>query len=187
MSIVNLGMELKALADNITHLIMSISTIRLTIEHGREKLPLATDKLEKITTETESATQQVMDVLDSLQQNDTAALECIQKLDPLFSHEPAVVEILESLRGLMDKNQTDHTRILETLQFQDLTSQQINYVSSVLDNVENELNALLLAFGSDEGNAIKKKNKVVRAFDSKATFSTAGAGQAEVGSILKDE
>lgn len=181
----NLGAELKALVGTATGLIQGVSNVRTTLEQGRERLPMATQKLDKVTGETESATQQVMDILDALQESDGAAAELISRLEPLAASSPETAEIIEGMKSIIDRNQRDHTRILETLQFQDLTTQQINYVSSLLEKVEDEMAGLLSAFGAPAVSRLAGKGPE-KAFDSKASFSSSGSEQAQVDSILAE-
>jgi chemotaxis regulatin CheY-phosphate phosphatase CheZ len=183
MANLNLGAELKALVTTADGLIRAVSDVRGTLEQGREKLPMATEKLDKIAGETESATQQVMDILDALQESDSAAAELISRMEPLAAASPETAEIIEGMKTIIDRNQRDHTRILETLQFQDLTTQQINYVNSLLEKVEDEMVGLLRAFGAP---AVARPAGPAKAFDSKASYSVSVSEQAQVDSILAE-
>jgi chemotaxis regulatin CheY-phosphate phosphatase CheZ len=142
----NLGLELKALVSNLTGLVTAVSGIRAALAQNREQLPPAAERLGKITSEAENAARQVMEMLDGLQQGDSAAAQLLARLEPLCHASPEAAEAVEGLKKITDRNQQDHTRILEILQFQDLTFQHIHYLSSLLEKVEKEMEALLSAF-----------------------------------------
>jgi chemotaxis regulatin CheY-phosphate phosphatase CheZ len=143
----NLGQELKGLVRNVGALIDSIASIRSHVENSMGNLPVASGKLDNVTGETESATQQLMNVLDGLNSNDKVAADLLGLLSAAQGQQGETLEAVRKLTELLDKNQTAHSRMLEILQFQDLTSQQINHVSSLLGKIELELNAILGVFG----------------------------------------
>jgi len=178
----NLGQELKGLVRNVGDLVDSIAGIRAHVETGMGSLPVAAGKLEKVTGETESATQHLMDVLDGLNANDKEAAEILSKMASLPGSGAEMGAILGKLSEMVDKNQAAHMRMFEILQFQDLTAQQINHVNSLLEKIELELNAILGAFGETGGSAITAG----KAFDESATYLRAPQAQAEVDSLIRD-
>ncbi|MFH0920007.1 MAG: protein phosphatase CheZ [Fibrobacterota bacterium] len=177
----NLGQELKDLVRNISVLMDSIITIRAHVENSMGNLPMASGKLEKVTGETETATQQLMDVLDKLSANDKSAADLLARMGLTQGTDGEAGEIIRKLSELLDKNQVHHIRMLEILQFQDLTSQQINYVGSLLEKIECELNSILGVFGEPGSVQAAAPNK---AFDENASYLCSPQAQSEVDSFI---
>ncbi|OGJ90895.1 MAG: hypothetical protein A2268_09640 [Candidatus Raymondbacteria bacterium RifOxyA12_full_50_37] len=143
---INLGLELKGLVENVSALVENISSIRGHVTRSSEDIPAAFSKLDTVNSETESATSQLMDILDNLSESDKQAGELIIKLENDLAGKEEYREIFDGLKAIIDKNQEQHIRVLETLQFQDITSQQIRHVTSLLMNVEKELSGILATF-----------------------------------------
>lgn len=182
METINIGQELKELTGSISGLVQAIEYIRETVASSLENLPKASEKLDKITGETELATNELMDILDSLSESDSIVSKLVDELGEKLSDNPEGQEIVVKIKKIIEDNTDSHTKILETLQFQDLTTQQINYVATLIDKIEDEIKLLHSAFSEGE---IKESRKVRNvAFDKDADFSIPGQGQDDVDSIL---
>jgi ABC-type transporter Mla subunit MlaD len=156
----NLGLELKEAVHNISNLISTVASIHSHIQESMANLPPAAGKLEKITAEKEAATRQLMDVLNSLSENDRSVEDLVSQAEQAAGEGKENRQTLKKLRALIQKNRKFHSKILETLQFQELTSQQIKYVGSLLDKIEEEFLSMAEAFGIDSvGKAVKNKDE----------------------------
>ncbi len=181
MDTINIGQELKELTGSISGLMEAIKYIRETVSSSLQNLPKASEKLEKITGETELATNELMDILDKLNNSDTVVDGLVNELAEKLPDGDDSQETLTKIKSILEENAESHTKILETLQFQDLTTQQINYVASLIDKIEEEISMLHSAFSGDD--IIRRKKKDV-AFDANADYSKPGQGQDDVDSIL---
>ncbi len=88
---------------------------------GTQKLPSATDNLNKVTQTTEMATQEVMDRLEKI----------IGQLDELKESVKNGNDKEASLK-MIDLIQNETADIFYAFQFQDITSQQLEYVNRIL-------------------------------------------------------
>ncbi len=88
---------------------------------GTQKLPSATDNLNKVTQTTEMATQEVMDRLEKI----------IGQLDELKESVKKGTDKETSLK-MIDLIQNETADIFYAFQFQDITSQQLEYVNRIL-------------------------------------------------------
>ena len=76
----NLGKELQGLVLNISSLVETITAIQEHVDHSIEHLPAASDRLDKITGETESATNHLIDIADALSNSDAEAAAILNEL-----------------------------------------------------------------------------------------------------------
>lgn len=172
------------LASNISQMFESLHIISQPIKESTENMPLATDHLASITKQTELATNQILDKLESMAERDNDTLELISK-------ERAKLGDLE-LNGSIDKtfdkiektiadDLNDSYEIMESLQFQDITSQRIGFITNLLDDVEQKLGTLLSALG--EVTKLKVFEKKAH-FDPKAEYADSKTKQADIDKII---
>jgi len=181
----NLGLELKGLVENLNSLIETVSAIREHVDSSIAHIPGAANRLDKITGETESATNHLIDIVDALSDNDAALSSKFDEFKKISDSlgDPDIIELESDMRGLFEKSSNEHSRILELLQFQDLTSQQINYVGLLLNKIETELMSISQAFGTRKAVLSTAPEKGVAA-DPNATFIAGGANQDDVDDII---
>lgn len=183
MSRANLGAELKELAANIGRLAEGISAIRAHVEAGRARLPQVSGRLERVTSETADATHRLIDSLDLLAQSDREAAELLAGLRSACPKSEALDPLFSRLTELHDRAQSEHTRILEILQFQDLTSQQVSAVNQLLGQVSFELQSISTAFDSASPAPTPPRNPQVS--DPDASFTVDPNNQAQVDSLIR--
>jgi chemotaxis protein CheZ len=127
LSAVNLKLyaEIEALSRFIAAAKAEIASVRPD-EINTEHLPTATDELEAIVGATESATNTI--------------LEAMETLEPIG----------DELGGETGRKITDSvTQVYEACNFQDITGQRITKVVGALKQVEDKVDTLLAAFGED--------------------------------------
>ena len=180
----NLGIELKGLVENLNALIETVSAIREHVDSSIAHIPGAASRLDKITGETESATHHLIDIVDALSDDDAALTVKLGEFKKIADSlgDPDLIELETDIRELFNKSKDEHSKILELLQFQDLTSQQINYVGLLLNKIEMELLNISQAFDSRKVAAALSEKKV--AVDPNATFIAGGANQSDVDDII---
>ena len=128
-----------------------VPTINRMIRIWPEKagsIPQATSNLHKVTEATETATNEIMDVVDGIMAHigDLRArlqdvLEGIRKGGQKFC-DRTLEEVVQDLDSLNDSL----LRILSALQFQDITAQQIEATKAILAELNRELRALFKEF-----------------------------------------
>lgn len=125
-----------------------------TFPEKQDDIPMAAQRLGKVSETTEMATTEIMDTVDRIMTTNGEILK-----DESCSC------------GIKDKlnESNDHLfTILNALQFQDITSQQIEGIKSVLSEVNNELTALMSDFVDIKVSKIQVKKG---AFDSGAEYN----------------
>jgi chemotaxis regulatin CheY-phosphate phosphatase CheZ len=140
----------------IEEIIPLLQTIHSSLHQSTELIPSATEKLGKVTSATEMATTEVMDIVDnvisrlnSMSSNLDIVEENAGKPDAVSSLNEKITEIRNEINGSQD----DLFSIMNALQFQDITTQQINSIGSVIESVYGKLSELLQGF-DDDGRAL---------------------------------
>ncbi len=154
----------------IEEVIPLLQSIQSDLHQSTEMIPSATEKLGKVTSATEMATTEVMDIVDNV----IARLDTISSnLDAIEEKvvEPAPADFIKEkvalIRDEISGSQDDLFSIMNALQFQDITTQQINSIGSVIDTVQNKLGDLLKGF-DDEGINFARLRR--QSFDPNAEF-----------------
>jgi chemotaxis regulatin CheY-phosphate phosphatase CheZ len=186
----NMHVELRQLADSINQIIKSIRVAQEPIADSRQKVPQATEQLEKITQETAVATHRVLDMVEAITGREgeiETSLKDLQHTLPTtyFRHNSRVKRIVEQIRASASANQNDAYTIMDALQFQDITSQQVDHAIALLEQVENRLKDVLVGLQLDTGDEVEVVRKE-RAFDPNATFANDANQQSKVDELLNN-
>jgi chemotaxis regulatin CheY-phosphate phosphatase CheZ len=139
----------------IEEIIPLLQSIHKNINQSTELIPSAAEKLDKVTSATELATTEVMDIVDNVISRLNQMTENVDALETCIaesSSSDASKEKIEEIRNQINGSQDDLFSIMNALQFQDITTQQINGIASVIDSVQIKLSELLQGF--DDGGEI---------------------------------
>ena len=153
-----------------------LDVLKSSVETTSEKLPHASKQLDKVTTATELASTEIMNIVDGMypkvdrmrarQEQRKAAVVAVrasmQRLCELTAGTPAAKEahticagVATQMEALMpteeavhevESIQADCTNIMIALQVQDITAQQIAAVNKLMQSVDEGLNRLLKHF-----------------------------------------
>ncbi len=172
-----------------------IEEMKNSILESSKKMPAALDQLDKITTATETATVDILDRIERMQKRVESALENIQKIKSniaaesdrgLNQHGNSMV--LEQLEKDILEIQNDTFDIMNLLQVQDITTQQIMAANSLIESVQDKLEQLTSRFGRLEApSEISRSNNAPeepKTFDPNATFEDRSDVQAMADAIL---
>lgn len=172
------------LAMNISQMFDSLHIISKPIKESTENMPLAADHLASITKQTELATTQILDKLDSMTERDNNTLELISeertKLGQLKLND-SVDKTFEIIEKTITDDLNDSYEIMESLQFQDITSQRIGFITNLLNDVEHKLGTLLAALGEVTKLKVFEKKEH---FDPKAEYSDSKSKQKDIDKII---
>ena len=172
------------LSTNITGMFDSLEIISQPIKESSKNMPVAADHLNKITKQTELATNQILDKLENMTDRDSEALEIIANTKEHLKDgrkDNTVTDAIDKLDSTINDDLNDVYLIMESLQFQDITSQRIGFITSLLEDVENRLNALLPALGEvTKLKVLEKKDH----FDPDAEYSDSAERQEMVDKII---
>ena len=179
--------NISELTINLSEMFESLQIISRPIKESTENMPLATDHLSKITKQTELATNQILDKLDAMTARDNEALEIIvgeiEKLGDSKTGD-TIKKTLVKLENAFSSDLNDSYEIMESLQFQDITSQRIGFITTLLDGVEHKLNTLLNALGE-----VTKLKKIVAKdyFDPTAEYTDSKDRQSLVDKVIEEK
>jgi len=136
----------------IEEIIPLLQTIHSSLHQSTELIPSATEKLDKVTSATELATTEVMDIVDNVISRLNAMSGTIGVIEENLG-KPDAAEMLKEkitfLQGEINGSQDDLFSIMNALQFQDITTQQINSIASMIESVYDKLSELLQGFDED--------------------------------------
>jgi chemotaxis regulatin CheY-phosphate phosphatase CheZ len=182
--------ELRHLADSINQIINSIKVAQEPIAESRTNVPQAVEKPEKITQQTEVAVHRVLDMVEAITGREgeiELRLKELRRVLPstYFRNNSRVKRIVDTIRGDAAANQNDAYAIMDALQFQDITTQQIDHALSLLEQVENRLKDVLVVLQIDVGQDNGGNGKQ-RAFDPSAGSSTDSNQQSQVDELLSE-
>lgn len=117
-----------------------LNTMSASIADNVVKIPSASRKLAQVTEATENATNEIMNILDSVFAN----LAIINSnLDKMTSGEN---NLIDDTKKISDEISNDANSIMMALQIQDITSQQIAAVNNVMDKILRKLSLILEGF-----------------------------------------
>jgi len=132
-------------------------------------------QLKKITTTTEEATNKILDVAEGL---DAEQLIIIEKLESLKNKDTDQDATIDEIKNMIYKNQDAAFTIIDYLQFQDITAQQISGAYALLSDTERTLlyvSNLLKEFDyGDEGTEIILPPIDPKSFNADAIFTDKG-------------
>ncbi len=190
----NIQKEIVELSTAIGGLVNSFKRLQNPLEESRNKVPQATDQLDKINEQTEAAAHQMLDMIEQITAREEEILEQIDQTRACLESGDND-KILSCLRIIAEKAQTnlnDSFLIMDALQFQDITSQQMNHAASLLEDIEHKLHTIIGVFDSNDGdsedekesNARTAKAGKVRAFDPHADLFEKKTNQNDIDSLF---
>lgn len=160
-----------------------INSVLQNLRHSRdvlqqttvEKLHQTNDKLREVSSATEVAATDMLDGLD----------RSLAMIDELEDADGSGTDRASELRNNL---RNELFSLMNCLQFQDITSQQLNYASSVLVDMEQRLTEIVRIFDPDRlgyRDALKELTQPIQqAFDPAATTEDAEQRQALVDAIF---
>ncbi|RME30526.1 MAG: hypothetical protein D6800_01775, partial [Candidatus Zixiibacteriota bacterium] len=95
-----------------------------------------------------------------------------------------IVRLATATREKAEMNLNDTYEILDALQFQDITSQQIDYAAALLEDIEQKLKSILHVVGVSAPLDISTGTKKERAFDPHADLKDKKQRQADIDSLF---
>jgi len=169
------------LVEAMDNVIQNFNSIKKPIIDSSNSVPKATEQLDKVTQETEKATSRMLDLVEGITDKEIETLSIVGDLlensDGLNDGEK---DKLQKVRQNAENVQNDTFLIMDSLQFQDITTQQIHHANSILEALEDEMRSLVEVMGK----AIKSEQKS-RSFDPNATIEGGETRQQNVDELIK--
>jgi chemotaxis regulatin CheY-phosphate phosphatase CheZ len=178
--------EITALTLSINGLAENLHRLKSPLVESHDKVPQATNQLDKISEQTEAATNRMLDVIEQITQRDQQIIDRMKAVQTTIGDNPVVPEI-SSIIDLVTLNQNDSYAVMDALQFQDITAQQMDHAASLLEDIEAKLKNILQVIGSDDPqlqNGEPTHEKKVRSYDPHADLFNRKTEQADIDSIF---
>jgi len=173
----------------IEEVVPLLDNIHKNLHQSSSLIPSATEKLDKVTSATEMATTEVMDIVDQVIERLNTMTETLNEIDETDEKKMDVASLKEKsaiIREQIDGSQDDLFSIMNALQFQDITTQQINAIESTIDQVNNRLSELLRGF-EDDGIDVGKMRDVAFDPDAEFDFERSAQSQKMVDALMKSD
>ena len=192
-----------------------LENINKSIAESTSKIPKASNQIQNVTSATEMATTEILDLVDVLNADldsiEKCVFDCLEKekdkedflnsLVPLLKKENAktfIDEFLEknkfayNLNSVVDrikKMKNDTNSITLSLQVQDITSQQLATVNHLIESVQEKLASLIEDFDNTKITDGQDNLNLPEgaSFDPNARYSKSAVPQQEVDSIFSKE
>ena len=176
--------ELTELTDAVNSIVETFRSMQSPLMETRKKVPQATNQLDKISEQTEAATHQVLDRVEQITQRES---DIIADLEQLKQNAPdGGGETVASMITNANANLEDAYMIMDALQFQDITAQQMNHAASLLEEIEGKLQRIVGALAGERstGDAEAKRQTRLRVFDPNADLFDKKTDQADIDELF---
>ena len=156
--------EIAQLTESISGLVTTFRKLQRPLVESREKVPQATNQLDKISQQTEAVTSRMLDVVEQMTQREEEVIRGIDQIR-LQAGNATTEEVTQLAQGLVVKatdNLNATYQIMESLQFQDITAQQMDYAAALLEDIEGKLHSILTTLGAKDVLGTKVPRKLPR-------------------------
>lgn len=179
--------EIAELSSSIGEVIAGFRKLQSPLVESRNKVPQATSQLDKITEQTEAVTGRMLDMVEQLTQREEEVMRGLETIrDKVRAGETGEVDgLIENLTVKAGDNLNDGYQIMEALQFQDITAQQMDHAASLLEDVEDKLHGIITTLsGSRDVGPEPKGPAKQRAYDPNADMTDKKTDQDAIDSIF---
>lgn len=144
--------EIVELAASINDIVEKFKKLHNPLHESKDQVPQATKQLDKISEQTEAVTNQMLDMVEKITQREEEVEAGFDSLKQLIAENKIeqATELIDELKGKADDNRNDAFSIMEALQFQDITAQQMNHAAALLDDLEIKLTKVIRAMNGEE-------------------------------------
>jgi chemotaxis regulatin CheY-phosphate phosphatase CheZ len=183
--------EIGELTESIAGMVTNFKKLQRPLVESREKVPQATNQLDKISQQTEAATAQMLDMIEQITQREDEVIKGINLIcsKALAGDTSEIEQLSQELVGKATDNLNNAFQIMESLQFQDITAQQMDHAASLLEDIEGKLQHILKTMGASEEMAASLMPAVrkTRAYDPHADFVDRRTDQKDIDSLFEKE
>lgn len=180
--------EIEELTTSVSGLVENFRRLKSPLVESREKVPQATSQLDKISEQTEAATHCVLDIVEAITQREEQVMAGLMQIAHMAdtANLAGVSALAQSLQNHANTTLNDAFTIMNALQFQDITSQQMNHAASILEDIEAKLQNILNVIGGDEfrQSVDTLAPRKERAYDPHADMCDRRTQQADIDSLF---
>lgn len=186
--------ELTTLADSINEIVESYRKLRSPLVESQERVPRAAEQLDKISAQTEAAAHRMLDVIEGITQREQEVVDDLHALNAeLTSDEQARLGgRIDALIAKSQANCDDAYAIMDALQFQDITAQQLGQALSLLEELDTKLVDMVSVLKGEMGQVAgateqMKKRSAQLAFDPHADMYEKKTNQADIDNMFSQK
>ncbi len=183
--------EIRELAGSIRDVVDKFRELKDPLAESSKKVPIATEQLDKVSEQTEAATHRMLDTVEKITQREDEMIQGLKRIKKLTA-DLGVADLGTIVDELIRKATTtvnDAYSIMDTLQFQDITSQQMSHAATLLDEVEDKLDQIVVVLHDKDMDPSEsprqRKVKRVRTFDPNADMFDKKTDQTEIDDMIK--
>lgn len=179
--------EIVAITGKITALLDSYRDLCQPLEESQKKVPNATRQLDKITEQTEAATQKMLDTVEHLTRRQEEMIGQIEKISRIITDKiPEQKTIIDDIAAIAKSNNNDAFDILDALQFQDITAQQMNFAIELLQELEFKLAQVIKRMqGEIFDPESRNYDNIQRAYDPNADMINRKTNQVDIDDLFE--
>lgn len=177
--------EITNLTQSVNGLVDNLHRMKSPLVESHEKVPMATNQLDKISQQTEAATSRMLDVIEQITQREQQIITGLQHIAEATTGQPIAGKVAE-LSELATTNMNDAYAVMDALQFQDITAQQMDHAATLLEEIETKLKNILQTIGADDNPQGQKEGaKKVRSYDPHADLFARKTEQSVIDSLFE--
>ncbi len=183
--------EITGLALSVAEVVKKFRELHHPLAESQEQVPRATRQLDKISEQTEAATHGMLDTIERMLEREDKTIANLREMKGAVA-ERRFDGIDARIDGLIENSNTnlnDTYVMMEALQFQDITSQQISHAAVLLEDIGGKLQTLLEILNGQPGlveSADPPPPRKERAFDPHADLYERQTDQKTVDSIIAE-
>lgn len=180
-------LEVEELASSINDIVDTFRSMKNPLVESREQVPQATVQLDKIADQTEKAAHAMLDTIDEITQREFQIIEELKALPDTAGSKLSVDEA--PLKPIIEKAEVNLDgiyQVMDALQFQDITSQQIQHAAAMLEEIEVKLKSIVhIVTGEKEDEKASTSQSKKRIYDPHAEFHDRRADQNDIDDIFE--
>ena len=182
--------EMTSLAKVVEQVIAGLRQLKEPLAESRDRVPKATSKLDRIAEQTEAAATLVLDRVEAITQREDQILLAVDRIHEATENRDVgtVLDLIDQVRALATGNRDDAYTIMDTLQFQDITAQQMNHAAALLEEVEERLRTISATVSGPNAQAEPVSSESgsgrPRVFDPHADFADRRQEQKEIDNLF---
>jgi chemotaxis regulatin CheY-phosphate phosphatase CheZ len=179
--------EIHQLRETIHSLVENMHRLRSPVAESHQKVPQATNQLDKISQQTLAAAHRMLDTVEGINNREDEILKAVKRLSSDTAVSNSVRSELLIIEKAAQENMDAAYTLMDALQFQDITSQQVDYAASLLEEIETKLAHILKVVGSEHEQIISASSQMPRkqrAFDPHADLFEKKTQQSEIDDLF---
>ena len=183
----NVQKEISELTASISEVVAGFRKLQRPLIESHDKVPQATSQLDKITEQTEAVTAQMLDMVEKLTQREDEIMSGLETIrEKIKAGETESIDsLIETLMAKTGDNINEGYQIMEALQFQDITAQQMDHAASLLEDVEVKLHGIINSMGGPRVQGpMPSTASQKRAYDPNADMVTKKTDQDAIDSLF---